>query len=92
MGSQLNVMLTVKVANSDSKSGPLDSYMTLKEGEAKTVPSGVNSVTIELVRAYPELEKVEIFPKPFTPAELLDKVSEMLNAPKNPDAYCTPVR
>ena len=39
-----------------------------------------------------ELEKVEIFPKPFTPAELLDKVSEMLNAPKNPDAYCTPVR
>jgi hypothetical protein len=59
-GDQLKVLLVVKVKNPDKKTPPSNAYLTLAEGDKKSVSSTNDQVLVELVKAYAEMEKVDV--------------------------------
>jgi len=59
-GDQWKALLAVEVENPDPHGHPLSCYLTLAEGDKKSVGSGAKHAAVELVRAYAEQEKVDI--------------------------------
>jgi hypothetical protein len=59
-GEQWKALLAVEVENPDPHGHPLSCYLTLAEGDKKSVGSGAKQAAVELVKAYAEQEKVDI--------------------------------
>jgi hypothetical protein len=59
-GDQWKVLLAAKVENPDPHGQPVAYYLTLAEGDKKTVGSGAKQAVVELVKAYAEQEKIDI--------------------------------
>jgi hypothetical protein len=59
-GNQWKVLLSVKVRNPDPRAAPLNSFLSMAEGEKEGVTSGENKFVVELVKLYPVQEKADI--------------------------------
>ena len=59
-GDKVNVLLVVMTQNPDPHGHDLTSYLTLAEGDKRTVGSGTKAGTIELVKAYASQGKADI--------------------------------
>ena len=59
-GNEWKVFLAVKTKNPDPKAAPSNSYLTLAEGDKREVASGENRFVVQMVRVYPDQEKVDI--------------------------------
>lgn len=59
-GDQWMVLLSAKVDNPDVHGHPLIFYLTLAEGDKKTVGVGAKQAEVQLVKAYADLGKIDI--------------------------------
>ena len=59
-GNQWKALLAVKVKNPDPRAAPLNSYLTLAEGEKQRVTSGENQFLVEMGKIYVDEEKADI--------------------------------
>jgi hypothetical protein len=58
--NQWKALLAVKVKNPDPKAAPLNSFLTLAEGDKKGVTSGENQFVVEMVSIHADQEKADI--------------------------------
>jgi hypothetical protein len=58
--NQWKALLAVKVKNPDPRAAPLNSYLTLAEGEKERVTSGEHQFLVEMGKIYAEEEKADI--------------------------------
>jgi hypothetical protein len=60
IGDKWNVLLAVKSQNPDPKAAPLQSFLTLAEGDKEAVTQLDKQVWVELVKVYADQEKVDL--------------------------------
>jgi hypothetical protein len=82
-GDPWKVLLAVEVENPDPHGHALTCYLTLAEGDKKTVGSGSKQGVLELVKAYADLEKVDII-NAGTPMTLSLKENGIASSPPSP--------